>query len=189
MIEGKRFYLFIVPFDYPYKVADMIILTSAEDEYCFVDAPADIKKDFKDRYKQENFKIHPDCTSGAKRICFSDERDCDVKVNYNRGVVIKDGEELYFDGNLIYGAIFSNKDAYECELNRLIKRMEQLNTIYEKKAIFLNLRGCQNNMAPSLGILGGSLSTYSSSSSLSQISNQVNEIGSKNDNSGFCSLW
>ncbi|PIN90242.1 hypothetical protein COU57_03990 [Candidatus Pacearchaeota archaeon CG10_big_fil_rev_8_21_14_0_10_32_14] len=187
-IEGKKFYLFIMPFDYPYKVADMIIITSEDDEFCFVDPPSEIKSDLR-RLSQDNFKINPDCSSKAKRICFSSDRNCDVVVKYDQGYVVKDGEELYFDGNLIYGAVFSDKDYYECQIKRLMKRMEQLNTIYEKKAIFLNLRGCQNNMAPDLGTLGISVSTYSSSRSLSQMSMQVKELEVKNGNSGICGLW
>ena len=32
--EGKKFYLFSKPFEFPFKVTDLIIITSASDEYC-----------------------------------------------------------------------------------------------------------------------------------------------------------
>src|SRR3989339_656939 len=41
-VEGKKFYLFSKPFDMPFKIADLIFITSVNDEYCFVNPPEEI---------------------------------------------------------------------------------------------------------------------------------------------------
>ena len=51
--EGKTFYVFSKPFDFPFKVADVIYLSSADNRYCFIDAPESIKDELTE-LKQEN---------------------------------------------------------------------------------------------------------------------------------------
>ena len=36
-VEGKKFYIFSKPFDFPFKVSDLMMITSSEKDYCFID--------------------------------------------------------------------------------------------------------------------------------------------------------
>ena len=38
IVEGKKFYIFSKPFDFPFKVVDRMYMTSSNDIYCFSDA-------------------------------------------------------------------------------------------------------------------------------------------------------
>ncbi len=190
MVEGDEFYVLIMPFNFPFKVADIMILTSTDKEYCFVDAPSDVKKDLLgENFRKDNFKIHPDCSRNSVKICFTSGNNCDTIVNYNQGYVMKDGKRLEFYDNLLYGAIFSDKDLYECQAKRLILRAEQLSDIYGEKADFLNIRGCQNNMGNDLSLFSSSLALYKDSSSLNFLSNQVKELETKDYNGRVCAIW
>jgi hypothetical protein len=43
--EGKKFYLFSKQFKFPFKVADLIYLTSSKDIYCFDNAPSEVQEE------------------------------------------------------------------------------------------------------------------------------------------------
>ena len=55
-VEGKKFYLFSKPFEFPFKVTDLTYLTSSKETYCFLDAPEEIKEELSS-LEQENIKI------------------------------------------------------------------------------------------------------------------------------------
>jgi len=75
---GKEFYVLSKPFDFPYKVADMIFLTSKN--FCFFDAPEDVVEDLS-FLKMTNVKLDENCTfSDFVKVCFESGEDCDVKV-------------------------------------------------------------------------------------------------------------
>ena len=119
-VEGKKFYIFIKPFEFPFKVSDLIYITSSDKEYCFIDAPEDIEDELSS-LNQNNLVIK-NCSSDSVNVCFGGGMDCDVKVSYGMGSVKKDGNTIYFEGDaLMYAAIFSEKDLYECQLQRLMK--------------------------------------------------------------------
>ena len=44
-VEGKKFYVFSKPFEFPFKVTDLIYMTSSLKKYCFVNAPEDIEEE------------------------------------------------------------------------------------------------------------------------------------------------
>ena len=44
-VEGKKFFLLSVPFRYPFKVSNMIILTPESKNYCFINAPENIERE------------------------------------------------------------------------------------------------------------------------------------------------
>ena len=116
--EGKKFYLFSKPFEFPFKVADLIYVTPSEDKYCFVNPPEEIYEEL-ESLKQENIFLD-NCPAGIK-VCFSGESGCEVDVNYNGKYIEKNNERIYFEGDaLMYAAIFSSKEIYECQLKRLM---------------------------------------------------------------------
>ena len=186
-VQGKNFYLFSKPFEFPFKVADLIFLTSAEDNYCFVDPPAEIKEELTN-LNQPNLLVE-NCPSESIVVCFSEDDGCDILVKENQRTVDKNGKTLYFETDaLMFGAIFSDPVVYECQTQRLMKRMEQLALIYNEKESIISTKGCYVEGAPNLFPLTASVSGYRDSSDLAGISNLVDDVEDENKRA-YCGLW
>ena len=186
--EGKKFYLFSKPFNFPYKIADLIYIISSQKQYCFMDAPEEIKNEILS-INQKNL-LAENCSDSSVKICFYGSSDCEINVNYDAEYVEKKGEIVYFKGDtLMYAAIFSDKNLYECHLKRLMKRTGQLASLYKDKAIFISRAGCHSNLNVDLIALINSADNLESSESLEQINHIVEDIKEKNDDSGECKLW
>lgn len=184
-IEGKKFYLHSKPFEFPFKVADLIFLTSKE--YCFLNVPEEIKNDIP---SQDNIKTTvSECSQDATTVCFSESGKCDIQVYYSRGEVKKDGETLYFTGNLIYGAIFSDPEIYECQTKRLMKRTSQLASLYWDKSRFLVQKECSSEIDSDLLGLINSLKDFENSEELSFSESYSNILENRNEQRGRCQLW
>lgn len=179
-VEGKKFYVSSMPFNYPFKIADLIIITSKE--YCFIDAPEEVEEQIS---SQENMKI-TECPEESIKICFEDE-DCDINVNSARGYVIKEGEKLYFTENLMYAAIFSDKENYECQTKRLMQRAEELTSLYLDKSEFLREK-CDSELDISLLSFKNSARNFEDSGDLMLLDLKVDELKQQNENSE-CELW
>lgn len=152
-VEGKKeFYVLSKPFKFPFKVADLMILWSDKESYCFVNPPTPIENDI-DRLNLEDANIrYTNSLSGecltAKTVCFSSTTSgCDINVNTNQNVMSvthKNQQPIYyaesFDNTdkyaLLYAAIFSNPQEYECQVKRLMERASQLAILYKNKAGF-----------------------------------------------------
>ncbi|MFH1801292.1 MAG: hypothetical protein ABH804_00445 [archaeon] len=184
--EGKKFHLFSKPFEFPFKVADLIYLTSSSEKYCFKNAPEDIKDEIS-RLSQENFMVE-NCQGEQVNICFEDGANCDVNVKRNLGYLEKGGERMYFEVDaLMYAGIFSPKEIYECQLKRLMQRTEQLAVIYDEKASFiLQTAECESNL--NLEDLISSARNFKDSTDISSVKIIADEIQKKNDLAG-CKLW
>jgi hypothetical protein len=196
-VEGKKFYLFSKPFELPFKVADLIYLTSSEDKYCFKNPPTNIKEEIEDltgsnQSENENFFTKAsDCPSGSINICFNGGTDCDIKVNTNLKYVEKDEKQMNYEGDaLMYAAIFSNKEDYECQLDRLMKRTAQLAQIYKDKSSFiLKNTGCDSGLDAELIQLKNTAENFGDSESITGISILAEDISRANDLYGECRLW
>jgi len=185
-VEGKKFYIFSKPFEFPFKVADVIYITSSLKDYCFVDAPEDIEEEIED-LKQENIFVE-NCPNQSVMVCFSGG-NCEVNVNYNSGLVSKRGENVYFESDaLMYAAIFSGKEIYECQVKRLMQRTEQLTLLYKDKANFVSRTGCDSNLNQDLIQLNNLVKNLDDSTELIAISNVVEDIEDKNDYAQ-CRIW
>jgi len=183
--EGKKFYIFSKPFEFPFKVSDLIYLTSSEKDYCFKNAPEEIKEELK-LLKQPNL-LTENCGKESINVCFNSNRNCNVSVNFNLNYVEKDNEKLFFEGDtLLYAAIFSDKEIYECQLKRLMQRTEQLALLYNEKSAFISRVNCNSNLE--LLELGNNARDFDTSNSLPAIFNLVNEIKEKNEMAD-CKLW
>jgi hypothetical protein len=184
--EGKKFYLFSKPFEFPFKVADLIYITSSADRYCFVNPPEQIDEELKS-LKQENI-LSGNCSSGIK-ICFSGENGCEINVNYNAKYVEKNKEQVYFEGDsLMYAAIFSDKDIYECQLKRLMQRIEQLTLLYRDKANFVSTAGCNSNLNSDLMQLNTLAKNLKSSGEIYNLKSLTEDISYKNE-IAKCRIW
>jgi hypothetical protein len=186
--EGKSFYAFSKPFEFPFKIANLIYLVSADKKYCFVNPPIKIKKELKE-LNQENI-LFEDCENleNIEKVCFS-ETFCDTVVGYN-GEYVKKGEStVHFKSDaLMYAAIFSDDKIYECQLKRLIKKTKMLSNLYQEKALFLQSIGCIPEALPLLTELELLMDSYDKSSDLSLISSTVASIKNRNSYSK-CRLW
>ena len=186
--EGKKFYIFSKLFDFPFKVGDLIYITSSLKKYCFLNAPEDIEDEIS-MLKQKNLLIE-DCANseGVVRICFGSGSDCDINVNYNMKYVEKNKDKMYFEGDaLMYAAIFADKEIYECELKRLMKRVGHLALLYKDKAVFISRIGCESNL--NLFGLSNSANDLESSANLGSINYLVEDIKEKNEDNFLCKLW
>ena len=198
-VEGKNFYLFSKPFEAPFKVSSVIYLFSVDKNYCFVDAPEDIQEEiinlnFKNIFLQN--QLHQDCSGKEIQVCFNSYEDCDINVEYSdeQGKVTKGDKELYFyTYSLMYAAIFSNPEIYECQLKRLLMRTRILTTLYREKLVLSSFSNCQNYLAQDLNSFESQIRVYlnnkdSTSVSLKGIFDFSREIYLKNKYSN-CRLW
>lgn len=199
-VEGKNYYLFSRPFKFPFKVGDLIYLTSTRDKYCFRDAPKEIEEEIEalrgnEENRNENLFIYDgdeeDCPEGSINICFRGGSDCDTRVyTSSKYVVKKDGKRMYYEGDaLMYAAIFSNKEDYECQIDRLMRRTEQLANIYEDKSKFVfKETGCDSGLSVDLVQLANYAKTVENSNELALIYSFIKDVDIKNEYSE-CNLW
>jgi len=194
-VEGKKFYLFSKPFEFPFKIADLIYLTSTKDKYCFIDAPKEIEEEItnlrgKSPSSDENFFIK-NCSSASINICFQGGSDCDIKVYPNLNYVEKEGDKLYYEGDaLMYAAIFSDKEDYECQLNRLMQRLSKLLNIYLGKSSFLFTRlNCESGIDIELNQLNNLAKNFEDSNELNGMNNLATTIEDRSKYYGECRLW
>lgn len=186
--EGKNFYIFLKPFIFPFKVSDLIYLSSSSEEYCFIDAPENIKEEI-ENIKQKNLLLEENCTGKEIKVCF-EGGNCDINVDYNSKFIEKKGKRIYFEEDaLMYAGIFSSPELYECQLKRLMQRIKYLSQIYRDKERFISTRGCSSNLGGDLSQLIDLINDFEDSSDLKEIKEIVEDIKNKNDNSGKCKLW
>lgn len=185
--EGQTFYIFSKPFKAPFKVSDLIYLTSSKDNYCFIDSPENIKEEL-NSFNQENI-FTENCPDESIEVCF-DGSDCEIKVDYGNKIVKKRDKNLYFrEDALMYAAIFSDSDIYNCQLQRLMQRVEVLTQIYKDKENFILQRGCNSNLGGDLIQLGNSAKNLDDSIKLNNVWNIVEDIKEKNELNNQCKLW
>ncbi len=183
VVEGKKFYVFSKPFEFPFKVSDLIYMTSSRETYCFANAPGDIKEEI-ENLNQTNLLIGEDC-SGIS-VCSSS--NCDIRIYSN--YVKKGNDKLYFSSDaLMYAAIFSDPLVYECQLKRLMKRVEALSLIYSNKASFVEGKGCDSEIIGDLDLLNSHAGDFSYSEYLLRMISIVEGLENSNDRSGVCGLW
>lgn len=189
-IEGQKFYIFSKPFSFPFKIADLMYITSADTRYCFVDAPSDINTEIS-QLNQSNLAID-NCVDSDVKVCFG-KQSCDINVDFNSESVIKNKTTMYFSGiedsrALMYAAIFSDKSVYECQIKRLMLRAKELSSIYAGKELIAEKNGCDNNLGGELGNFGNVAIGLNESSDLSFVKTEAESVDNKN-NARVCLLW
>lgn len=192
MEEGKRVYLLSKSFEMPWKISEIIFLTTKQ--YCFVNAPEEIIDEVTG-LNLGNVKVE-NCTGKETKVCFG-SGNCEIKVigscissdcesEYDYGVVSKEGASLYYAGSLIYGAIFSDKEIYNCNVKRLMKRLAEQANLYEQEANFLVGR-CESsiNLAQ---LQNFAIAVQKSQSNLNFAYVEAKSVNEENDASQ-CKLW
>lgn len=187
--EGKTFYIFSKPFNFPFKVTDLIYITSSENNYCFVNPPTNIEEEILALGQKNIFLDNCSLNENMIRVCF-DYGECEIEVNYGMETVKKNNVFLHFRTDaLMYSAIFSDEDVYDCQLQRLMKRVEQLAQIYRDKEKFISQRGCNSNLEGDLVQLGSSAKNLESSSNIGYVWNFAKEVEEKNELNSQCKLF
>jgi len=192
-VEGRNFYIFSKPFEFPFKVSDLIYLTSSDKKYCFINSPLNIKEELWG-LDQENILVD-NCPGQESdlivRVCFSPTSltNCDMEVSYGGGTVEKDGETMRFETDaLMYAAIFSEPDIYECQLKRLMLRTENLALLYFDKSKFVSQKVSGCNVNSELENFRSSAGAFEDSNRLPSLAVESNNLKTKNDVSN-CKLW
>ncbi len=185
--EGKEFYLFSKPFEFPFKVADLIYIIPTDKEYCFVKAPSDISKEISDLGLKNIITTTnvASCSESSEKVCF-DSSGCDIIINTYEKSVKKQNKVYFLNNDLIYAAVFSDKETYECQLKRLMKRAEHLSAIYEQKASFVLQQNCRTNI--DLTELNSLARSFNSSADLRAIGSVIDNINRRYEVEQ-CKLW
>ncbi len=148
-VQGDSFTAFSRSFDYPYKVADIVILWPVGEKYCFVNALPSVE-DTLESLKTPGVNFSSSivrCPVGSKKVCFA-QTGCDIDVSQTNGAVSKSGRTVYFDSidsTLFYAAIFSDPLIYDCQVARLGKKASVLAGIYSEKSRFGSAYGCTSD--------------------------------------------
>jgi hypothetical protein len=182
------------PFDYPFRVADVLILWPSTSSYCFLDPPEQMEKEIKSLVKDNrainsSLQVIPydkkeECRKGSKKVCFGKNTGCDISVY--ESLIKKGSKTIYIDSSqksnlFVWAGIFSDPDIYECQLKRLMKRASSLSSLYQEKSILLNGKGCTSSLTGSLESLSQAARLYNSSSDLAQVSLLSQSLGGEND--------
>ena len=188
--EGKEFILFSRPFEFPFKVSDLIYLIPKKDVYCFVGAEKNVEDEIA-QFGNDNLILVDDvedCGEGHIKVCFSED-GCDISVDGNNRFVEKNETRMYFDDDsLMYGAIFSDPVVYECQLDRLMARTEKLSQIYLSKISLISSTGCESDLDSDLVYLREFANGFDDSRDLISAISKIENIGNRNEDA-HCKLW
>lgn len=203
--EGKLFYLFSKPLNFPFKVGSLIYLTSAEKRYCFIDAPGPVEEEMENLGHPNIFikdsSPENDCLGDEINVCFGSPYSCgegDIRVDVGNLHVKKDGKTLYFalpksgiqtkDYSLMYAAIFSDSSLYECQSKRLINRTISLIQLYEQKLLLPSLQNCNADLLVDLNNFETQLKFYDDTRDWKHLSEEAEDIWYRNKYN-TCKIW
>ncbi|MFA5953859.1 MAG: hypothetical protein WC812_04665 [Candidatus Pacearchaeota archaeon] len=191
--EGKIFYLFSKPFDFDFKVASLIYLIPLEKKYCF-------KGDIPEEISEELEQINPpnvfvedsdnDCSGNEIQVCFGNpDESCEISVDVFEYAVIKENKRVYYENNnaLLYSAIFSSPEFYECQVKRIMLRANSLASLYKDKLFLPSLINCNPELVSELSYFQNVLSNYEDSNDLASVFSSAEELQYKNN--ARCEAW
>ena len=185
-VQGKVFEAFTKPFNFPFKVANLIYLTPQNDIYCFKDAPLTVREEISN-LNQDNLVLD-DCSGANIIVCFNGGQNCNISVDYSGDTVTKDGTAVNFYGDaLMYAAIFSDSTTYECQVKRLMQRDSELTQLYLNKAKFISST-CSPPWLSNLASFESATSGYKNSIALSSLGYTSGNLNVLNQNQE-CKLW
>ena len=192
-MQDKQIYAFSKPLEMPFKVANLLFIWS--DDYCFLNPTNEIEKEISS-LRLNKMNVTDDltkCDKKAKKVCFySNLPSCDVVVDPSQKTVVWKGKgAVYYEGSLIYGAILSEPEVYECQFKRLMKRTSSLAILYNAKSENIAARGegCSSDLQGDLIDLASESGNVSSSIDIRNIYFSAQKLENKNDKITNCKLW
>ena len=94
----------------------------------------------------------------------------------------KDGETVnYFGDGLLYAAIISDPEIYECQLKRLTKRASELALLYKAKSEILSSKACSSNLEVDLAAYSIEAALFEDSSELGILTDLSDSLGRRNE--------
>lgn len=187
-ISGKEFYIFSQQFSFPFKVSDLIFILPKDQFYCFVNADSEMQQLIFDLGLQtiRNVSSEMQCRANEMSVCFTGGK-CDIHVNQNEGYTLKENVRMYFETEaLLFASIFSSTELYECQLQRVMKRVAHLAELYSEKKSFLATRECTTIVDVSaLQIMA---EDFENSEDILLIKEEKESVARINENSR-CRLW
>ena len=190
VIEGKTFYAFSKPLNMPFKVADMVYIFGSEN-YCFVSPPGEVEDELGRIMVNKNISSSADdCPVESIKVCFGNsEPKCSILVSFDsgtpeKGIVTKNKQNMVYEGYaLMYSAIFSDPELYECQIERLMKRASSLALIYKQKSVVVSARtdGCGSALGENFANYAQIASEINQSKSLDSITFNVENLREAND--------
>lgn len=199
---GKDYYIFSKKFELGFPVADMLFISTTE--YCLVNPPLRIKERIMGlnppKIKIQD-SVNNTCSEETTRVCFGYADNCNMTVSgtcynpneckdqYETGTISKGSDNVNYIGDLLYGAIFSEKELYECNVKRLLYRTGQIASVYYDKANLMDARGCSTNLNTDLALFSQQTigATSSDLPDLFQLGKQL-QI-KKEAERGGCGVW
>jgi len=193
LMQSKEMYVFSKQFKMPFKAANILIMWS--DKYCFENPSNEIEKEIEE-LKLNNVNITDDittCDKKSRKVCFASESPmCDVVVNTRANSATWKGKQpVYYEGSLIYGAIFSEPEIYECQIKRLMKRASELALLYNSKSelIASESGGCSSDLQGELKSLAAAEMQINNSADLRNINLLAEELNEKQKAMTSCKIW
>lgn len=198
--EGKTYYIFSKPFYAGFRVDDLVMTTF--DNYCFVAAPTNIEEEITSLgVGNINFTTNvKDCKAGQVNVCFGfTAKDCSMAVvgqcdgslcasQYDRGYVKKGEDSMYYYGNLLYAAIYSNPQIYECNIKRLGKKIAELGKVYEGKIEVVKTKNCDSLVGNDLDLIVPLAQKINSSAQMLTIQEYAKDMDDTNCKS-LCKIY
>ncbi|MAG02680.1 hypothetical protein CMI42_05060 [Candidatus Pacearchaeota archaeon] len=177
VLEGKAMYYFSKPYFAGFKVADLLMMYSNNQLYCVHDASAGFREDVEGLNLKNIIFMNQSVECEGIEVCFNQGR-CDINVFENNNLILKDGEKLYYVDDLIYAAIFSSPEIYECNVKRIKKRFNELGRIYLDKINVIKRVNCDAKLGDKLALLVNS--NFTSSKNLIELRDRMEEVDTIN---------
>jgi hypothetical protein len=153
VLQGKKVYYFSKPLFMGFKVSDILVMYSDEQQYCVYDADEAFQDDIEGlKLKQIVFVNKTEHCEGIQ-ICFSQRnKNCDIQINEDQEYVLKNGKKLYYKDELLHAALFSSPEMYECNVKRIKQRFNELGKVYLEKINIIERVGCEPQIGPKLSL-------------------------------------
>ena len=139
------------------------------------------------------------CERDSVSVCFQ-SNGCDINVKgtctgqeckgdfYKNGIVEKNNTQLYYTSGLLYGAIFSSPENYQCNVKRLVRKLGYVSEVYSEKSR-LSANRCNTGLQPDTLLMSKLSESYKGLNDLKIIEVQSGIIDTKNNLLGECNLY
>ena len=185
----------IKPINIGFKIGDSVVLW--DEQYCFIAPPGSVEDEIISLNLVESEIVVVDsesiCPRVSKRVCFSSgsriKEGCDINVDTNNKRVVKDSGSVDYIDPLLFSAVLSDPEVYECQIERIGSRAEGLASIYRSKSLSIasQSNGCSSAIGNSL-VAYESIASDLSSETLSNLDGIGEDIKRANGRT-ICPLW
>lgn len=205
-MQSKKLFVLSKPFEAPWRIGDLIYFFPNNRTYYFSNAPTRIKEELEiieANFDNKHFFFTiANIPENSIKVCFRQESNCNITVynegeNYELGRVTKKNSKneietiYYYNDALMYAAIFSNKELYECNVQRLFSRALIQLDLYQQKNTLIIQKGCVANInLQSLAQSFEKLKTFPNNlDNFKSLKTQAIFVNNANKNAIYCGLY